>query len=301
MNILPDTTRKCAVWVACALFPIFPLLGCAEEHKTEELTSRMLSDIGIYLEGTDISVIGEIKSPPTPVYTGWNVSWADEFINWGVDKQLLGHKLATKIGFVRGKYDAFAKTYKAEPVITVLDTSIPNSFTILPYMGNGQKINQNWTNDVGAISVNIEIKNQQVTISNPAQPGEKILVPYGEMVSQWSNFASRYALLVSGKRYYAIPQTIWGNNTYYSGFVVTEDAPLFYTTNLPQDYVEVFRKKDGETTYAPKAYSLPLHLTFELSTTQKNTWEVHAMTEAERVHCLTDSFFQQNPISGVAE
>lgn len=283
----------------CVLLSICFLTGYAEETKAH--VSPILAEVASYLKNSNQTVAEEVKSPPTPVYTGWNLAWADEYVNWGVDRQFLGHKLTTKIGFVRGKYDPFAKTYKAEPVVSILDTSIPNYFTILPYMVAGQKAAQSWTNNVGSIAVDIEVKNQQVKISDSVRPTEQIAIPFSDMLAQWTDFAARYSLVVSGKKYYVVPQTLWGNNTYYRGFVVTEGAPLFYTTNFPQDYVEVSREKDGQISYTPRAYSLPLQLTFELSTTQKNTWEIREMTEAERLHVLTEPLFQPKLNGGDAE
>jgi hypothetical protein len=229
----------------------------------------------------------------------------------GVAVQFLGADLVIKLGFHRGSFDAFSQTYRANPIVNVISLTSTDSFKLWS-INSGGSLDLVTATTKSEFTIRFYGGDVTLQAKSGASP-EKEIVSYKNLLSSWTSFAAKNCGSYLGKRYCIAPQVLWNNPQYNSngypidagyfrgGFVVTESSPLHYATSLPQDYVEAFRGRNGQYTYTPKAYSLPLYLTFELSPTQKDTWELREMTEGERMANLTDAFFQQNPISGAVE
>jgi len=238
-------------------------------------------------------------------------TWMSFLTDGGVAVQFLGADLVIKLGFHRGSFDAFSQTYRANPIVNVISLTSTDSFKLWS-INSGGSLDLVTATTKSEFTIRFYGGDVTLQAKSGASP-EKEIVSYKNLLSSWTSFAAKNCGSYLGKRYCIAPQVLWNNPQYNSngypidagyfrgGFVVTESSPLHYATSLPQDYVEAFRGRNGQYTYTPKAYSLPLYLTFELSPTQKDTWELREMTEGERMANLTDAFFQQNPISGAVE
>ena len=264
--------------IASAVHPVNIHASDSQTYASSILGNSYLTET----YNKSLPIIGSAKVPDTPEFIGWNGTWRDLYVDWGVDRQFLGHKLTVKLGFIRGDFDSYTQTYKAEPVVTILDNSIENSNVICSYLARGASANRNWTNAIGPISITISFNGQAVTISNSANPTEQITVSYSELLAQWTGFASRNARTIFGTKYYVVPQSLWVGG-HRNGFVVTTNSPLYYTTGLPQDFIELYKQENSTVNpnYKPVAYSLALRLAFVLLPDQKNTWEIRPMTPEE--------------------
>jgi len=211
---------------------------------------------------------------------GWNATWDDLYVNWGVDRQFLGQKLTVKLGFIRGAYDSYAQTYKAQPVVSLIH-QYSGGCTVAPYLVVGRSQNFNLANSAGALDVTAMFDGRTLTISNYFNTGEQIQISYAELLEKWVAFASARYVYCSGKKYFMVPQSIWNGDAFHLGFSVSENASLYSTTNCPQDFVELYKETAGTTTYNPLAYSLPTRLAFLLPQNGMGNWSVRQMTAAE--------------------
>lgn len=251
-----------------------PLSAYAADSQNH--ADSILSEMSGYLTETgqeSLSVADSAAVPIAPEFIGWNVTWVDLYENWGVDHQFAGHKLTVKLGFVRGVFDAYTQTYKAEPVIKLIDSSDNLTY---PYLRVGPS--KNYIG--GSLDVRIEFNGQTVDILNYKNTAERVKIPYADLLAKWTAYASRNCSNHLGKKYCLVPQYLWDGARRY-GFVATANTPLYYTTNLPQDYVELYKEEAGTINYKPIAYSLALRLAFVLSPDQRDIWEIRVMTPEE--------------------
>lgn len=267
------------------VFALAAISSCHAEVNPQNITELPLDDIRAYLMETGqkgFSFDSEVKVPAVPEYLDWR-SWEDLYGKGGVDAQLQGRKLKVKPGFIRGSFDSYTQTYKAEPVISLLVNE--SELAMFPYLRSGQSAHYVWTNSVGTLNVTIEFLGQTVKISNNANTSEQVTVLYSDLLTTWVDFASSYCSEHLAKKYCIVPQRLWNGSLYKLGWVVTENTPLYYTTAMPQDYVELFLQEsiapDFKKSYKPISYSLPLRLTFILSTLQTDVWGVRQMTAEE--------------------
>jgi hypothetical protein len=214
-----------------------------------------------------------VKIPEPSMYIGWDIAWDTLLRGGAIEFQFAGHKLAVKSGFVRGEFDTYAQTYKAAPVLLVYDTT---ENLIYHYFTAGTE--RDCRGD--ALNIRVSFTGKTVVIRNNKNTAEQTTLRYPDLLEEWTKFASSYCSTYIGKRHCLVPQNLWDGAHRY-GFVLTEGSPLYYTTNLPQDFVELYKKEDGNTTFKPAAYSLAARLAFILSPTQKKTWEVRQMTAEE--------------------
>jgi len=267
------------------VFALAAISSCHAEVNSQNTTELPLDDIRTYLTETGqkgFSFDSEMKVPAVPEYLDWR-SWEDLYRKGGVDVQFQGRKLMLKLGFIRGSFDSYTQTYKAEPVITLLVNE--SELVMFPYLRYGQSARYVWTNTAGTLNVAIEFLGQTVRISNNANPSEQVTASYSDLLTTWVDFASNYCSEHLAKKYCIVPQRLWNGSLYQLGWVVTENTPLYYTTAMPQDYVELFLQEstapEFKKSYKPISYSLPLRLTFVLSTFQTDVWGIRQMTAEE--------------------
>jgi len=237
------------------------------------------------------SVIG-VPSAPELVNKG--ASAEDLYTKGGVDIKFRGHTLTVKLGFIRGDYDAFTQTYKAKPVISVVD-NLTTPPLMTPYIVNGGIKSAVFTN----ISVNVEFQGQTVKISDYNKPSKQVIVLYSDLLAKWAAFASGYCsdYVNLGKRYCFVPQSLNSESYQQCGFVATENTPLYYSTSVPQDYVELGRyEQSGTWSYSPITYSLALRLAFVFSPDQK--WEIREMTSEEIGEAMVERSRDRGASSG---
>lgn len=215
----------------------------------------------------------DVKVTTAPEQVGWT-DWEDIYFNGGVKIKFVGQDLLVKAGFIRGVYDSYTKTYKAEPVVFLQTESI-----ITSYLRSGQSEHYN----LGTGSVTAAFTEESVKISNYAKASEQVTISYSDLLAKWVTYASTHCAKHLDKRYCLVPQILRNGSYKQYGWVATENTPLYYTTSMPQDYVDLYKQvpPNNVTQYRPIVYSLPLRLAFVLSTSQPNIWEIRQMTAEE--------------------
>lgn len=222
------------------------------------------------------------------ISVGWRATWNDLYVNGGVERQLLGQNLTIKLGFMPGDYDAYAQTYKAQPVVTILH-HYSGGCTVLPYLEPGITQHFKWTNPAGALDVDATFDGKTVTVSDRANPASKAQATYSDLLDKWVKYAGAgNHFQYRDNKYYIVPQSTWQGDAFHFGYVISGGTPLYYTTGFPQGYVELYKESGDTTTYIPAAYSLATRLAFVLSPTQKKTWEVRQMTAEEIGEAMLD-------------
>lgn len=279
-------THKAIIGILSGVvFALAAISSCHAEGNSQNITELPMDDIRTYLKETGqkgFSFDSDMKFPAVPEFLYWR-SWEDLYGKGGVAVQFQGRKLMVKLGFIRGSFDSYTQTYKAEPVISLLVNE--SELAMFPYLSSGQSARYVWTNTVGTLNVTIEFLGQAVKISNNANTSEQVTVLYSDLLRTWVDFASSYCSEHLAKKYCIVPQRLWYGSLYKLGWVVTKNTPLYYTTAMPQDYVELFLQEsiapDFKKSYKPISYSLPLRLTFVLSPSQADVWEIRQMTAEE--------------------
>ncbi|HAH31129.1 MAG TPA: hypothetical protein DCL44_02325 [Elusimicrobia bacterium] len=239
-------------------------------------SGSMLNEIKTYLKGTGqeaISLAANTEVPVAPEFVGWDATGDNLLINGGVSRQFSGHTLVAKLGFIRGNFDSYTQTYKTETVVTVYDWT---ANIICPYYSVGQ----NMKSVFGDLEVQVIFNGQTVEIQNNKNTSEQATIQYSDLVASWTSYASGNCSTHLGTKYCLVPQYLW-NGVHRFGFVATTNTPLYYTTNLPQDFIELYKQEPSNINYKPIAYSLALRLAFILSPDQKNSWQIRPMTSEE--------------------
>lgn len=255
-----------------------------------------LDRIGGYLKETGqgaLAINTEMEVPPVPEYVDWNREgeWRDLFRNWGVNVDLSGLKLTLKLGFIRGGFDSYTQAYKVEPVVTVLDNTLDDSYTIWPYLRRGESLSYRQGHPGVDVGFGAQFDGGAVCLDWRDWKTDllyRMTIPYDQLLSKWLSFAGQCSPHL-GSTYCFVGQVLWRDNNYQYGWVTSERTPLYYTTGMPQDFVELFQEdKVHQRSYKPKAYSLPLRLTFVLSSTQRDRWVMRPMTSEERADAMTE-------------
>lgn len=253
---------------------ISPLNVRAADSQNHSVS--ILNGINGYLKETDqaqLALAVNVDIPAAPEFIGWNALMSDLYANWGVDHQFTGHKLMVRLGFIRGDFDVYTQNYKAVPVVSIYDVS---ENLLYGYLRVGPS--KNYVG--GTLDVRMEFNGQTVEILNYKNTSERVTIQYSDLLAKWTAYASNNCSNYLSKKYCIVPQYLWDGAHHY-GFVVTANTPLYYTTNLPQDFVELYKEEAGNTNYKPIGYSLALRLAFVLSPDQKNIWEIRPMTPEE--------------------
>lgn len=278
-------THKTIIGILSGLVFALAAISCHAEVSYSNITELPMEDIRSYLTETEqkgYSFDSDIKVPAVTEFLYWR-SWEDLYRKGGVDVQFQGRKLMVKLGFIRGSFDSYTQTYKAEPVINLFVNESESA--MFPYLRSGQSARYVWTNTVGTLNITIEFLGQAVKISNNANTSEQVIVSYSGLLTTWADSASSYCSGHLAKNYCIVPQRLWNGSLYNLGWVVTENTPLYFTTAMPQDYVELFLQEptapEFKKSYKPISYSLPLRLTFVLSPSQADVWEIRQMTAEE--------------------
>jgi len=220
------------------------------------------------------------KIPSPPVFTGWNASWQDLLITGAMEQQFAGHKLAIRLGFIRGNFDTYTQTYKAEPVAFLYDLT---DDLVYPYLRAGSEKNCKG----GTLDIWIKFSGKTVEIRNNKNVSEQAAFQFSDLLAKWTTFASSYCSTYFDAKYCLVPQRLWDGMNHY-GYVTSTSFPLYHTTNLPQDYVELYKEENGNTNFKPIAHSLPIRFAFVLSPDQKYLWGLRTMTAAEVGDAMID-------------
>lgn len=220
------------------------------------------------------------KIPPPQTFIGWNTSWQDLLITGAMEQQFAGHRLAIRLGFIRGNFDTYTQTYKAEPVAFLYDLT---DDLVYPYLRAGSEKNCQG----GTLDVWIKFSGKTVEIRNNKNVSEQTTFQFSDLLAKWTTFASSYCSTYFDAKYCLVPQRLWDGMNHY-GYVTSTSFPLYHTTNLPQDYVELYKEENGNTHFKPIAHSLPIRFAFVLSPDQKYLWGLRTMTAAEVGDAMID-------------
>jgi hypothetical protein len=273
MRACPIKSLVCAVGVfTCLTLEVSALYAV----NFQERYNSALSEISQYLEDTgqdDRTLDVSTNAPATPEYIAFNATYSEFLVNGGIKRKFSGHSLYVKLLFQHGGYDSYTQTYKAIPALVVNDDTAGLISRIVTI---GTNTNVTFKN----LSLHIEFGNQTVVFNNNNISTETVTLQYSDLSSAWAANAVSYCATHLGAKYCLVPQQYW-DGSYHYGLVVTANTPLYYTTNFPQDFVELYKKESENLSYKPVVYSLPVKIAFVLSQDQKNIWQVRPMTPDE--------------------
>jgi len=272
------------VWIYALLivWGIMPAMSSMKAHAADSQNNfnSALNGITNYETGQEILPVPSVGVLAYgPNVANWD-GWREESGGW-TDQLFAGHHLAVRLGFIRGDFDAYTQTYKAEPVIKLEDSSEKLIYSYLR-VGPGR----NYTG--GSLNISVEFNKQTVHIRNNKNPSEQATIQYSDLLAKWASFASDLCSDYLGKKYCFFSQSLFWDGVWRYGFVATTDTPLYYTTNLPQDFIELFKKEKGDTSLKPIAYSLALRLAFVLDPRQEYAWKIREMTSEEIVEAMLE-------------
>ena len=268
------------IFILCEIMPGVSNVNAADFQRQSDL---IVNNLNGYLKGTDqgaLALAVGTEAPAAPEIISWNATLDELHLNGGLNYQFAGHALTVKLGFIRGNFDAYTQTYITAPIITVDDTT---AGLITSAIGVGISLNPVFKD----LNPQITFNGQTVEIQNNKNSSEHITISLGDLLSEWTSYAVNKCSNHLGKKYCLVPQSFWDGAFHY-GFIATMNTPLYYTTNLPQDFVELYKKESGNISYKPIAYSLANRLAFVLSQDQKNIWQVRPMTSEEIGEAMVD-------------
>ncbi|MHB0997251.1 MAG: hypothetical protein ACYC2I_12850 [Elusimicrobiales bacterium] len=244
---------------------------------TQERYGSAFSDLNLYLSNTGQNVLPDaarVDVPLAPEYIGFSDDVTETLNNGAVMRQIGGHTIYVKALFLRGNYDAYTQTYKSVPAVSIHDATASLMAQVLL---SGQSNNFSFK----GLNLYVEFKDKTVTLKNNSLASESAALQYGDLLSSWAANAARHCAMHLSAKYCFVPQHHWDGAAHHYGLVVSSNTPLYYTTGLPQDFVELYKTENGDLNFKPIAFSLPLRSAFVLSTTQKFLWEFRPMTPDE--------------------
>ena len=242
----------------------------------QERYGSVFTEINSYLKDTKqdtLPAAAGVNVPPAPEYIGFNYDVNEMLNNGAISCNLSGHTVYVKLLFLRGNYDSYTQTYKSVPAVSVHDvTTSIMGIRIL----SGESKNFVFKD----LSFYVGFAGKTITLKNNNVPSESVTLQYDDLLSAWAANAEKHCSMHLAAKYCFVPQYYWdGANRY--GFVVSGNTPLYYTTGLPQDFVELYKTENGDTSFKPIAFSLSLRSAFVLSPGQKYIWEFRPMTAEE--------------------
>lgn len=225
----------------------------------------------------------------------------DLCVNGGVTFQFRNYKYALKLGFRKGKYDNYVKNYKTSRVLLLtdmtyysskatLDELFPMLVDIVDTTGS-TSFERFLGTDEGLVIKKFSSYLDMIYVNKTTGEEELVLsVKLSELAKNWAADAERYALKYNGRKIYAVPQVLpeYSETGNPFGFVVSEGSPLYHTTGLPLDFVEVYRYNfDTDLTlYKPVAYSIPMSIAFEKK--DDGDWDIRDINSQELTDVLDD-------------
>lgn len=267
------------VIVLCYAGLLFLAAKPSEVHAIDvrERYNSAFSEVESYLKDTGQGVLpaaASVDAPLAPEYIGFNVDGNEALNNGAISCQLGGHTIYAKFLFLRGNYDPYTQTYKSVPAVSVHDAT---AALVAPVVLSGQGFSFTFKD----LSFYVGFKGKAVTLRNNNVSAESVTLQYEDLLSAWAANAAKHCGLHLTGKYCLVPQYYWDGAANHYGFVSSANTPLYYTTGLPQDFVELYKTENGETSFKPIAFSLPLRSAFVLSPDQKYIWEFRPMTAEE--------------------
>jgi hypothetical protein len=237
----------------------------------------VFSEINSYLKDTKQDTLTAAADLAVPLAASESIGFNDdenEMLNNGaISLNFSGHTVYVKLLFLRGNYDSYTQTYKSVPAVSVHDMTAS-------LLGECVFAGESNTFKYGGMSLYVGFAGKTITLKNNNVPSESVTLQYEDLLSAWAANAEKHCSMHLAAKYCFVPQYYWDGAHRY-GFVVSANTPLYYTTGLPQDFVELYKTKNGDTSFKPIAFSLSLRSAFVLSPDQKYIWEFRPMTAEE--------------------
>ncbi len=231
-------TYYCRVFggVLCGLICVILKTSTAYAVDFQDRYNSTLAEINTFLGDTGqerLSVSASTDVPATPEYVGFNATVGEMLVNGGINRQIGGHALYVKLLFLRGSYDSYTQTYKTILALSVEDTTADLMGRLIP-IGSNQDFG------FGNLNLHVEFAGQTALLRNNNVSTETVTLQYSDLSSTWASNASAYCAAHLSGTYCFIPQYYWDGISHY-GYVVSANTPLYYTTNFPQDFVELYK------------------------------------------------------------
>lgn len=242
----------------------------------QEQYGSVFSEINSYLKDTKqdtLPAAAGLAVPLAPEYIGFNDDGNEMLNNGAIIRNFSGHAVYVKFLFLRGNYDSYTQTYKSVPAVSVNDVTTS-------LMGARIMSGESNTFAFKDLSLYVGFAGKTITLKNNNAPSESVTLQYEDLLSAWAANAEKHCSMHLAAKYCFVPQHYWDGAHHY-GFVVSGNTPLYYTTGLPQDFVELYKTENGDTSFKPIAFSLSLRSAFVLSPGQKYIWEFRPMTAEE--------------------
>ncbi|OGS28791.1 MAG: hypothetical protein A2218_08960 [Elusimicrobia bacterium RIFOXYA2_FULL_53_38] len=242
----------------------------------QERYDSAFSEINSYLKDTKQNILpaaAGLDVPPVPEYIGFNYDVNEMLSNGAISRNFSGHTVYVKFLFLRGDYDSYTQTYKGVPAVSVYDESTSLMGKLI-LSGESRKFT------FKDLSLYVGFAGKTITLKNNNVPSESVTLQYEDLLSAWAANAEKHCSMHLAAKYCFVPQ-YYLDGAHHYGFVVSANTPLYYTTGIPQDFVELYKTENGDTSFKPIAFSLSLRSAFVLSPGQKYIWEFRPMTAEE--------------------
>ncbi len=220
-------------------------------------------------------------------------------LDGGISFRVEDRTFAVKMGFLKGQYDDYVKTYKPKLVVFASDvTEFINGDdnhlfiqTMDIISGNSHEYSMS-LNPLDNNSKRVEFGYSSGRITVFLMGQEELIAQWdlNELLKAWAKAAEKNVLQYNGKRIYAVPQVIndYMHDVDRFGYVLSEGSPLYHTTGLPLDFMEVCRhpKYQDLFSYKPVGYSIPLGIALEKR--PEGGWLVRGIDSDELSAALDD-------------
>lgn len=250
-----------------------------------------------------------------PLYTD-----SELYFYGGVSFEYKGSTISVKMGFKKGHYEPYVKNYKTKPVLIVAEVTgivissdsivrFPMVMDILSSDGENKATYILWKD--GRYQ-NLEFKFNKYgstvevfTTDETTDKREPLLdLRLSILLQAWAENAKRYAMPYDDKIIYVVQQLLpWERYDAIAGpkdifgWVLSESSPLYHTTGLPLDFVELYRCSSISTDmceYKPITYSIPLGIALEKSELGPS-WNMRDMTKDELKAAINEEINDTQP------
>lgn len=264
------------------------------QHLYEQVPVVLKTPIALPVVGSPAVENSEtiISDPTVPEYPYENLCFGG-----ALSFSAGGRDFSVKLGFEKGHYDDYVKTYKPKRVIFYgyithnaerPHDCEPITLDILD-KDNGQYVDED-TFEQEKMIFNAAGGNLSVTLKNKVDgsSSEVANFSYADILNAWKKYADKFAVNHNGKKLFVIPQGYVHDDArgVPFGFILSEGSPLYHATGLPVDYVELLRAQpwNGTVSYKPVGYSIPL--TIALEKRPEGGWKLREMDPTELTEAL---------------
>ena len=236
----------------------------SQEFKTSAAVQEML---GNYFGSSAPEAVEKaadavvpVSAPVETMTSDWSAD--DLYINGSQTFDMFGSTLSLKIAFTTGTYDSYSQQYSAKPYVSF--SNISDRANVKLYGSDSGSIYDGMLFKADAENVHVEVYTDTIHYHPPFNTSVT------KVFAAWRSFATRFCGQHLGRTICFVPQESINPDSETQGFtsggyVVSQGSPTSPATNLPQDFIELYRYENGIKSFKPKAYSIPLHITLTRS------------------------------------